>query len=298
MVVFQGAYFIVGTYNGTSFTPSAQFGPSEYRLVGTRNDDTFRSGDGTTYQTGTYSSAVRYIGFHDDGVMFVNSSGNYYFISVSLLSNYNPISINRTDPFVACFFPGTLIATVGGSVAVEALRIGDGVVTADGDVVPVKWIGRQTVVAAFGPGRERGPVLVCAGAFAPGLPVRDLRITSDHALLLDGLLVQAGALVNGTTVRRMTAAELGERYTVFHVETARHELILAEGVAAETFVDNVTRRRFDNYAEFEALYGEGDATIAELDLPRVKSARQLPRSIHRRLAERAGASSADSAEAA
>jgi hypothetical protein len=298
MVVFQGAYLLAGSYNGTSFTPSLQFGPSAYRLVGTRNDDTFRSGDGVTYQTGSSSLAVRYIGFHDDGVMFVNASGNYYFISVSLLSNYNAIPINRTDPFVACFLPGTLIATVGGPVAVESLRIGDGVVTADGHVVPVKWIGRQTVVTAFGPSREHAPVLVCEGALGPNQPMRDLRVTSDHALLLDGLLVQAGALVNGTTVRRMTAAEVGERYTVFHVETEGHELILAEGIAAETFVDNVTRRRFDNYAEFEALYGEEDATIAELDLPRVKSARQLPRSIHRRMAERAGAFSADPAEAA
>ena len=297
MTVFQGAYLVVGTYNGTSFTPSQQFGPSEYRLVGTRTDDTFRNGDGVTYQTGSYSLAVRYIGFHDNGVMFVNASGNYYFISVPLLTNYNPISINRTDPFVACFFPGTLIATAGGPVAVEALRIGDGVVTASGHVAAVKWIGRQTVVTAFGPGRENGPVLVCAGALGPDLPVRDLRVTSDHALLLDDVLVQAGALVNGTTIRRMTAAELGERYTVYHVETAGHDVILAEGVAAETFVDNVTRRRFDNWAEFAALCGQDDATIAELDLPRVKSARQLPPRTRRSLLERAArlAAAADAA---
>jgi hypothetical protein len=289
MTVFQGAYLAPGSYNGTSFTPTAQFGPSEYRLAGTRSDDTFRSGDGVTYQTGSSSLAVRYIGFNDNGVMFVNASGNYYFIAAQVLENYNPISINRTDPFVACFFPGTLIETVGGSVAVEALRIGDGVVTADGRVVAVRWIGRQTVVTAFGPGRECGPVLVCAGALGPDLPVRDLRVTSDHALLLDNVLVQAGALVNGTTIRRMTAAELGERYTVFHVETAGHEMILAEGVAAETFVDNVTRRHFDNWTEFEVLYGESGATIGELDLARVKSARQLPPSIRRRLAERSEA---------
>jgi hypothetical protein len=95
------------------------------------------------------------------------------------------------------------------------------------------------------------------------------------------VLVQAGALVNGTTITRRT--RMPERFTYFHVELDDHALILAEGVPAETFVDNVTRRRFDNYAEYEALYGDLDRPIAELDLPRVKSARQLPRGLRERL---------------
>jgi hypothetical protein len=73
----------------------------------------------------------------------------------------------------------------------------------------------------------------------------------------------------------------------WHIEPADHALVLAEGAPAETFVDNVTRRRFHNYAEYEGLFGESCARMPELELPRVKAARQLPRSLGERLAARA-----------
>ena len=102
-------------------------------------------------------------------------------------------------------------------------------------------------------------------------------------LLIDNVLVQAGALVNGTTVRRIPPSELGKRFLVYHIETENHEVVLAEGAPAETFIDNVSRRHFDNYAEFELMYGDAPP-IAELDQPRAMSARQVPRKIRERLA--------------
>jgi len=81
--------------------------------------------------------------------------------------------------------------------------------------------------------------------------------------------------------------ELGERFTVYHIETEKHAIVLAEGTLAETFIDNVSRRLFDNYAEFESLYGD-EIPIVELDQPRAMSARQVPRAIRERLAMTAG----------
>jgi hypothetical protein len=83
-----------------------------------------------------------------------------------------------------------------------------------------------------------------------------------------------------------------------HIELEDHALILAEGVASETFVDNVTRRRFDNYADYEAMYGADASAITEMDVPRAKSARQLPRLIRERLAARSAAVLADARKAA
>ena len=101
-------------------------------------------------------------------------------------------------------------------------------------------------------------------------------------MLVDGVLCEAGALVNGTTITRVPLSEFGESYTVYHVETENHEIILANGVPSETFVDNVSRRAFDNYAEFAELYGDLPE-MKELPYPRASNARHLPARIKKRL---------------
>ena len=227
------------------------------------------------------------------GVQYgVFSNGSAYYVALpqdGLVSTIIPDSgttnlwQSQTNGQVyLCFAPGTPIATPSGEVAVETLSIGDLVLTADGRTVAVKWLGRQTAMPRFGPAERLRLVRLQAGALGHGLPRTDLTVTADHALLIDGVLCHAGALVNGTSITRVPLAEMGERYTVYHVETEAHEIILAAGTPAETFIDNVTRRVFDNFAEFEALYGDVPE-MAELPYPRAMSARQLPARIRRKL---------------
>jgi Hint domain len=191
---------------------------------------------------------------------------------------------------VSCFLEGTSIATPDGERRVETLRIGDLVTTTDGCAERVRWIGRRTL-HAYGAGGYRFadpqlymPIRIRAGALGANLPLRDLLLSADHAVLVDGLLVQAGALVNGLSVLRQT--RLPETFTFYHIELAQHALVLAEGVPAETFVDNVCRMGFDNWAEHEALYGN-EPSIVEMDYPRVQSLRQLPLEIRRLMRDRA-----------
>ena len=102
-------------------------------------------------------------------------------------------------------------------------------------------------------------------------------------MLLDGVLCEAGALVNGTTITRVPLSELGMRYTVYHLEADAHEVVLANGAPAETFVDNALRSAFDNYAEHEALYGANPPEMDELPYPRASNVRHLPARIKNRL---------------
>ena len=185
------------------------------------------------------------------------------------------------DP--ACFLAGTAIAAPGGARAVEELAPGDMICAANGRTVPVKWIGRQIVSTRFGPAERLMPVRFAAGSLGEGIPHTDLTVTADHGMFVDGVICHAGALVNGTTITRVPLAEMGETYTVYHIETEAHEIILANGAPAETFIDNVSRRVFDNFAEFEALYGDVPE-MAELPYPRAMSARQVPGAIRARLA--------------
>ena len=233
-------------------------------------------------------------------VLSPQANGNTYLVGPSATDGTFPTFLSTLtidpEPFTVCFLAGTLIATPAGERPVESLAIGDLVLTAEGRAAPVKWVGVQTIVSAFSDPLRSFPIRITAGALAAGLPTRDLLVSPDHALFLDGVLVQAGALVNGTTIVRETA--MPERFTWFHVELEDHSLILAEGVPAETFVDNVTRRRFDNFNEYEARYGDTAPRLTELSAPRIKSARQLPRALRARLAARAIAAAVGTDEAA
>jgi hypothetical protein len=168
-----------------------------------------------------------------------------------------------------CFFPGTRIATAIGETAVEDLRAGEMVLTANGPM-PVRWLGRSDVCTQFADKLRSLPIRICAGALGAGLPRRDLLVSPDHAVFLHGVLVQAAALVDGVTILR--ERNVPEFFSYYHVELASHELILAEGAWAESFVDHVERRHFHNWDERSAPA----LPIAELPYPRVKAARQLP----------------------
>ena len=67
-------------------------------------------------------------------------------------------------------------------------------------------------------------------------------------------------------------------FVYYHVELDDHSLILAENTPAETFVDNVDRMGFDNWAEHEALF-PGGKPIEEMPYPRAKARRQVPMQI-------------------
>jgi len=191
----------------------------------------------------------------------------------------------QSGELAVCFMPGTMIGTPIGQRTVETLKIGDHVLATDGRAVAVRWIGVQTVAPRFAD-PLRLPIRVKAGAIAENVPVRDLRLSPDHALFIDGVLVHAGALVNGGSIVRDN--DIPAVFTYYHVETEDHSLILAEGAAAETFVDNVERQRFDNFAEYAALYPDGHST-AELPYPRAKAHRQVPQAVRLKLAARSNA---------
>lgn len=184
----------------------------------------------------------------------------------------------ETATVANCFGAGTMIATATGEVAVEDLRPGDTVRTEDGRDVEVLWIGRQTFRPVTGLDPVGDMVDIAADAFGPGLPHSDLSVTADHALALDGVLVHAGALEGGRGIRVRPAASRRETEVVYHVETARHEVLVANGLGSESFVDASSRPAYDNYAEYMETFG-AERIVPEMDMLRVSSARLLPPSV-------------------
>lgn len=150
-----------------------------------------------------------------------------------------------------CFARGTRIATPAGSVSVEDLRGGDIVVTASGENRRITWIGRRRIDCARHPDpRQVWPVRIQADAFGPGLPARDLHVSPQHAIFDEGVLIPARLLVNGRTVTQEPMASI----EYFHVELQQHDILLAEGLPAESYLDTGDRATFENGGEAMILH--------------------------------------------
>lgn len=164
-------------------------------------------------------------------------------INLSTVSTSHGIVLNAGTISYACYAEGTAIATPDGETAIEALREGDQVLTAEGEARPVIWLGHRLVDCTAHPTpADVWPVRIRADAFAAGAPHRDLLVSPEHAILVDGFLMPARALLNGATI----VQEARDRITWWHLELATHDAILAEGLAAETYLDTGNRNAFEN----------------------------------------------------
>jgi hypothetical protein len=191
------------------------------------------------------------------------------------------IEINSLTASIVCYLEGTGIATPTGRVAVQDLKSGDLVMTADGGTSRVNWIGIQQVDVRKSTPAKVNPVCIMQGAIAPGVPSRDLFVSPDHAVEIDGILYNGHALVNGTSIYQMAQMPL-DGFTYYHIDTGTHELILAEDCPSETYLDAVGRDGFINGAE------QADAPIiAEMARPRVAAKRMVPHDVANALADRA-----------
>ena len=154
-----------------------------------------------------------------------------------------------------CFLRGTTIRTVSGDRKIEDLAIGDLLPTMFGGLRPIQWIGRYPRKKSD-PSKpwvkDALPVRIARSAFAPSVPHADLYVTASHSVLIDGVLVPAEALINGTTITRYDASETDE-LEYFHVKLESHDVVYAEGVPAETLL-NVEESAV-NFADYFRRYG-------------------------------------------
>jgi hypothetical protein len=185
-----------------------------------------------------------------------------------------------------CYCPGTLIKTPHGEARVETLEIGDEVMTASGVARPIKWIGRRSYAGRFVMGRKDIlPICIKAGALDENVPKRDLWVSPHHAMYLEGVLIEAKDLVNGVSI---VQAEQVEKVEYFHIEFDTHDVIIAEGALAESFIDDDSRGMFHNAHEYETLYaGDAAPAVAHYCAPRLNEGYQVEEA-RRRIAARAG----------
>jgi hypothetical protein len=159
---------------------------------------------------------------------------------------------DRARPSFACFAEGTKIATERGQIAVQSLGVGDLVHTVlDGRLKPIVWTGRRTIECRRHSRPERvWPIRVAASAFGPNLPRRDVLLSPDHAVYWIDALIPVRCLINGVTIAQLPVAEM----TYFHLELQHHDVVLADGLPAETYLDTGVESVFHGQDGPIALY--------------------------------------------
>jgi hypothetical protein len=161
---------------------------------------------------------------------------------------------------VNCFAAGTRILAQQGDIPVEQLQIGDELILHGGGTAPIRWIGQRAIEPARHPHPESvNPIRIKAGALMDGVPRRDLILSPDHALYLDGALIPAKALINGTTIRQETRKKIH----YYHIELDKHGIIYAEGTPSESYLDTGNRANFNDGGVSIALHPDFAQTTRE-----------------------------------
>lgn len=122
--------------------------------------------------------------------------------------------------------------------------------TASGAFRPIKWLGHRNIDCRSHPDPYAVmPLRIAAHALASNRPARDLFVSPGHSICIDMLgevLIPASSLVNGTTIIQ----EDVDSVTYWHVELDTHDIILAENLPCESYLDMGNRGFF---AENDAL---------------------------------------------
>jgi hypothetical protein len=189
-------------------------------------------------------------------IAFDDLLGSHTFTLTNIVSNGGPWELQVFDDgnqgtqlFLSsvCYAAGTLILTANGEVPVEQLAPCDLLVTIDrgtSTLQPIKWIGERRLDLAAHPRPEFvAPVRIRKDAFRKGIPARDLLLSPEHCIFVDGKLIPVRLLVNNMTI----VQECQTRHVhYYHLEMPRHSLLLAEGLPAESYLDTGNRAFFSN----------------------------------------------------
>jgi hypothetical protein len=164
---------------------------------------------------------------------------------------------------LVCFAAGTGILTRRGETNVEALRVGDEVLTMDNGYAAIRWIGKRVLTAEdLADHPEFRPIRIARGALSGAVPDRDLMVSPQHRLLIRShsaeklfadreVLVAAKYLTGLPGVSVVDGAE-GAEY--WHFILDRHEIVFSNGMPSETLFPGAMAIEGIGTAGMEELY--------------------------------------------
>lgn len=170
----------------------------------------------------------------EDGVVeFLDGSGKII----------GTLTFKNIETVIACFTPGTLIATPNGQVAIEELCLGDMVLTRDRGPQPLRWISRQHLDGQTLRAEPKlRPIRIEACTLGPNQPAQDLLVSPQHRMLIEGPQAELwfsdpevlAAAVHLTCLPGVYRDD-AESVTYIHIMFDHHEIVLANGAWSESF---------------------------------------------------------------
>lgn len=178
------------------------------------------------------------------------------------------VTVDLPAGTVPCFVKGTLMETEKGDCPVEELSVGDKVRVSSGELLPILWIGEKTLSAeTLKRNPHLRPVCIQKGAMGDGLPTRDLYVSPQHRIVMEGwraellfgepkVFAAAIHLVNDKTIRQIQS---DETVTYYHIACSRHAILMSHGLPTESlFLGDMALLSFDreDVEELRELFPE------------------------------------------
>jgi len=208
--------------------------------------------------------------------------GKYYILSNSLIAPSDTGTLDGAATFTYCYLKDTLILTPDGKKKIQELNINDEIVNHDQKSIKIKWIGKQIINPVFAKLNKELPIKISANAIDINIPERDLFLSPDHSIFLEGLMINAKALVNGHTIYQVS--EWKDDVEYYHIMTENHEIIYSEGVPSETLHlnDEIQLNKFINAYELKEAF-PNRLFMERINLPFIQYPRQVPQFIKNKL---------------
>jgi hypothetical protein len=222
--------------------------------------------------------------------------------SPSDLGPFGSVTLPGGDSFTysnfVCFVAGTRIQTDRGEVPVEHLTAGDQLALLDGGYATLCWsVSRRLGRSDLERNPNLRPIRISAGALGSGRPTRDLYVSRQHRMLIRSRIAKRmfgteDVLVPAVRLLDLAGVDVDlDCYDVkyFHLLCEKHEIILAEGAAAESlFVGVQTSKALPQalWDELDALFPNlrASASLSRMVPPAKQQKRMLSRHLKHRLA--------------
>ena len=252
-----GADSIVGgagndTIFGGEGADIVQGGAGADVLEGGQGADTLVGGDDADYIIGGSGDVIDggeggidndtlYLG--DDGAIINYDGGNPENGTVTF-SDGTTLSFTNIETVIPCFTPGSRVATDRGTYKVEDLAVGDLIQTRDNGLQSIRWIGKKVLTQIdLGKAPHLRPIRIRKGALGHGVPNRDMEVSPQHRMLIEGVQAELlfghdQVLVRAKHLTHLPGVEVAhtcERVTYIHVMCDAHEVIRVDDAWTESF---------------------------------------------------------------